>query len=105
MFMSRIFKKTKIGIAITLAAIACPCHLPLTIPFIITVTGGTIFGVSTGNLVVLVILVSLFLFTGGCYFAYHWSKTDQKEPACKISDSVMEDTDYTIRTRNNTSNI
>ena len=72
--------KIKAYIASVVTFIACPCHLPLTLPLLISLTAGTAFGAwlaAPGNLL-LVGVISTVIFIGGLALAFKWST----QPAC-----------------------
>ncbi len=60
------------------AFIACPCHLPLTLPLLISLTAGTAFGVWIANNVILIGAISTGFFIGGLALAFKWLT----QPAC-----------------------
>ncbi len=72
--------KIKAYIASVVAFIACPCHLPLTLPLLISLTAGTVFSTwlaAPGNLL-LVGVISTVIFIGGLELAFKWFT----QPAC-----------------------
>lgn len=54
------------------AFIACPCHLPITLPLLVALTAGTAFGRWLENNMVTVVLISTALFIGGLFLAFKW---------------------------------
>ena len=53
------------GIFLTLTGfLACPCHLPITLPLLIALTAGTALGAFLANHVWLVVAVSTIYFAG-----------------------------------------
>ncbi len=54
------------------AFIACPCHLPLTLPLLISLTAGTAFGAWLVQNTILVGAISTVAFIGGLALALKW---------------------------------
>lgn len=59
-------------IAAFLAFVVCPCHLPLTLPLLLTLTGGSALGLWLASNQWLVWLASTGLFLGGLLLAWYW---------------------------------
>lgn len=70
--------KIKAYVAGVVAFITCPCHLPITLPLLITLTAGTAFGAWLASNVFLVGAISTVIFIGGLALAFKWSA----QPAC-----------------------
>jgi hypothetical protein len=58
--------------AAVLAFVVCPCHLPLTLPLLLTLTGGSALGLWLASNQLLVWLASTGLFLGGLLLAWYW---------------------------------
>ncbi len=72
--------KIKAYVAGVVAFITCPCHLPLTLPLLISLTAGTAFSAwlaAPGNLLI-VGVISTVVFIGGLALAFKWFT----QPAC-----------------------
>jgi hypothetical protein len=59
-------------IAASIAFTVCPCHLPFTLPLLLTLTVGTAVGGWLAHNTYMVYLGSLILFVGGLIFAGKW---------------------------------
>lgn len=70
--MLQIWHTVKGGVATVVALIACPCHLPITLPLLITLTAGTAFGAWLENNTVTVGIISTVIFVGGLALAFKW---------------------------------
>ena len=70
--------KIKAYIASVGAFIACPCHLPLTLPLLISLTAGTAFSTWLTHNTLLVVVISTVVFIGGLALAFKWFN----QPAC-----------------------
>ena len=70
--------KIKAYIASVVALIACPCHLPLTLPLLISLTAGTVFSAWLVQNTILVGLISTVAFIGGLALAFRWFN----QPVC-----------------------
>jgi hypothetical protein len=57
------------------AFIACPCHLPLTLPLLLSLTAGTALGAWLSQNVTLVFVLSTATFLGGLALALKWLGT------------------------------
>lgn len=57
------------------AFIACPCHLPLTLPLLLGLTAGTALGAWLSQNVTLVYVLSTAYFIGGLALALKWLGT------------------------------
>ena len=72
--------KIKAYVAGVVAFITCPCHLPLTLPLLISLTAGTAFSawLAAPGTMLLVGAISTVAFVGGLALAFKWST----QPAC-----------------------
>ena len=72
--------KIKAYSASVVAFIACPCHLPLTLPLLISLTAGMAFStwLAAPHNLLLVGVISTVLFIGGLALAFKWFA----QPAC-----------------------
>lgn len=59
-------------LAAGLALIACPCHLLVTLPLLLSVTAGTGVGVYLEQNPGVVVVVSIIVFIGGLVLAFRW---------------------------------
>lgn len=59
-------------VAGVVALIACPCHLPITLPLLITLTAGTAFSTWLADNKLLVGGISTVIFLGGIALALKW---------------------------------
>jgi mercuric ion transport protein len=66
-------------LAAGLALIACPCHLVVTLPLILSVTAGTGVGVYIKQNLGVVIAVSIIAFIGGLALASRWLRSGVSE--------------------------
>jgi len=70
--------------AVVTAFIACPCHLPITLPIILSLTAGTALGAwIADNRDLLVALLTLY-FLGGLALGFYWLNKEEK-PAARPS--------------------
>jgi mercuric ion transport protein len=87
--------KIKAYAAGVVAFITCPCHLPLTLPLLISLTAGTAFGAWLAQNTVLVGVISTIAFIGGLALAYRWvSQPDcppARTPAAKVPHASSQD--------------
>ncbi len=67
-----IFYRVRGYLAAGLALIACPCHLVVTLPLILSLTAGTGMGVYLKQNPGLVVVVSIIVFIGGLVLAMRW---------------------------------
>ena len=58
--------------------VACPCHLPITLPIVLSLTAGTALGAWLLENTVLVYVLSTFIFIGGMALGWVWlNKADK----------------------------
>jgi hypothetical protein len=76
-------------VAGAVALIACPCHLPLTLPILLVLTAGTAVGGWLANNSMLIYSISVVLFIGGLLLAGKWLVVDKAE-VCEIEQEVAE---------------
>ena len=86
--------KIKASVAGVVAFIACPCHLPLTLPLLISLTARTAFGAWLAQNIVLVGVIATVAFIGGLALAFKWFT----QPACPPISSATPSL-YTRKTR------
>lgn len=85
--MRTIWQKIRVGLAVVVAVVACPCHLPLTLPLLLAASGGTLLGFSAGTAMVPLFIASTVLFIGALYFSVLWINSRAKAPVCKTRTS------------------
>ena len=71
-------------LAAGLALIACPCHLLVTLPLLLSVTAGTGMGVYLNQNPVVVVAVSFVAFIGGLVLAVRWLGSHKSEDAASF---------------------
>jgi mercuric ion transport protein len=59
-------------VAGAVAFVACPCHLPITLPLLIVLTAGTAFGTWLENNTLTVGVILTIIFIGGIVLAFKW---------------------------------
>ncbi len=62
------------------AFIACPCHLPITLPLLISLTAGTAFSAWLADNKVLVGVLATVVFIGGVALAFKWFSKPARPP-------------------------
>lgn len=68
-------------VAMVVGFIACPCHLPITLPIAISLTAGTATGVWLTNNTFLLGSIMTVIFLGGLGLGYYWiNKEEQSAP-------------------------
>jgi mercuric ion transport protein len=70
--MLQIWRVAKGYVAGAVAFVACPCHLPITLPLLIALTAGTAFGAWLEHNIVTAGLISTTVFIGGAVLAFKW---------------------------------
>lgn len=81
--MVRLWFKGRRYLAAGVAFISCPCHLVVTLPLLLSLTGGTAVGAFLSSNIWLIIAVSFLLFGGSLALAYRWWGAEAK--SCRIS--------------------
>ena len=77
----QMFKGTVAGLV---ALIACPCHLPLTIPALLVMTSGTALGIWLAANTWFVWIGSFVLFLGGLALAFLWLGQSETSGQCQV---------------------
>jgi len=70
-------------LAAVVALVTCPCHLPVTLPILISLTAGTALGAWLQDNAPIVGGISTALFIGGLALALKWIS----QPACPFATS------------------
>ncbi|OUC06344.1 hypothetical protein RY27_21640 [Litorilinea aerophila] len=70
--------------ASVIALIACPCHLPLTIPLLLALTSGTALGLWLASNQWLIWMASFVLFLGGLLLAVNWLGQGEQSAQCQL---------------------
>lgn len=65
------------------AFVVCPCHLPLTLPILLTLTAGTAVGGWLASNTTLIYAASAILFIGGLILAGKWLMANEVE-SCEV---------------------
>lgn len=70
--MLKVWYSIKGYLAGAVTFITCPCHLPLTLPLLITLTAGTVFGRWLANNTLLVAALVILVFVGSLGMVLGW---------------------------------
>ena len=71
-------------LAMVVGFVACPCHLPITLPIAISLTAGTATGAWLTNNTILLGSIMTVIFLGGLGLGYYWmNKEEQSAPKLK----------------------
>ena len=70
--MIDVWYKIRGYLAGAVALVACPCHLPLTVPLVLSLTAGTAAGVFFERYLGVAIVILAALFVGGLILAFQW---------------------------------
>lgn len=73
------------------AFIICPCHLPLTLPLLLTLTASTAVGGWLANNTTIIYIASFVFFIGGLLLAGRWLIADETK-ACEIDTKEKQPT-------------
>ncbi|MBI1280124.1 MAG: hypothetical protein GC179_18490 [Anaerolineaceae bacterium] len=90
----QILKTIRPVISGIVALVSCPCHLPLTLPILLSLTAGTVFGMWLGNNVSWVVGISTVLFLVSLVLTYRWSTISQSHALPIQSDQRSETSSY-----------
>ena len=66
------WQKIRSGVMFVLSAITCPCHLPITLPLLISLTAGTAFSSWLVSNIIVIGTISTVVFIGGMALAVIW---------------------------------
>lgn len=75
----KIWKSIRGFVAGTVAFLACPCHLPITLPIFLTLTAGTAVGGWFATNTPFIYTASAVLFAGGLFLAGKWLLAEKME--------------------------
>ncbi|MBI3159443.1 MAG: thioredoxin family protein [Chloroflexi bacterium] len=78
--MRRKINGMKGWISVAIGVIACPCHLPITLPIALSLTAGTVAGAWITNNTLLIGGVFTVLFLGGLGLGFHWLSKEEALP-------------------------
>lgn len=76
--MAVLWYRTRGLLASIIALVACPCHLPASLPLLISLTAGTAFSIWLAHNILLAGVISTAVFVGGLGLALNWSN----QPYC-----------------------
>jgi hypothetical protein len=65
----------------------CPCHLPITLPFLLALTAGTVFGAFLANNVWLIVAVSTIYFLGALTLGWRYVMQAEKSVRCIFAEN------------------
>ncbi|QPC83039.1 hypothetical protein G4Y79_01295 [Phototrophicus methaneseepsis] len=68
--MTHFWKNLQMGITGFIALVSCPCHLPATLPIILTLTAGTSLGLWIANNTGVVAIISSLIFVGSMFLTF-----------------------------------
>lgn len=67
-----------------IALVACPCHLPLTLPILLAVTAGTAMSGWLVSNSATVYIASVIIFAGSIYLSARWLLSGEKRPSTSV---------------------
>jgi hypothetical protein len=82
--------KIKAYAAGVVALIACPCHLPITLPLLVSLTAGTVLGSWLAQNTVPVGVISTVAFIGGLALAFKWFTQPTCPPVANAMPSLSK---------------
>ncbi len=81
--------------------VSCPCHLPLTLPLLLSLTAGTRLGIWLGNNTASVVGGSVVIFVSSLLLTLRWARTSGQtyliEPNEKIAANIQENSEYQVK--------
>lgn len=80
--MTHYLKKVRIGVSGFVALVSCPCHLPVTLPIILTITAGTSLGIWIANNTGIVAIISSAIFAGSLFLTFRLA--NKQDEVCRI---------------------
>lgn len=80
--MPHFWKNLRIGVSGFVALASCPCHLPVTLPIILTITAGTSLGLWIANNTGMVMVISSVVFVGSLLVTFRWA--NKQDEVCRI---------------------
>lgn len=86
--MKNTINETKGWAAVAVGFVACPCHLPITLPILISLTAGTAMGAWLSNNTFLFGSILTVIFLGGLGIGYYWINKEE-QPAPKAAAGPM----------------
>ena len=90
--MSTIIQSVRGYICIGLGFAACPCHLPITLPLVLSLTAGTVLGAWLATNTPLVYALSTVLFFGWLTLGFTWLNTGSKRQVQVDSERQQKNT-------------
>lgn len=81
------WKEIRSSISGIIAFMSCPCHLPITIPIILSLTAGTGFGVWLANHQSFIIGATTVVFVLSLLLMFRWAMTPT--PACPVPENTV----------------
>lgn len=82
--MMQLWHRLRGYLAAGVALVACPCHLPLTVPLLLALTGGTALGVWLAAHQGVIFVASAVLFLAGLGLWLRWLGSPPRSPACRV---------------------
>lgn len=76
-----IWHQVKGWVAVITAFVACPCHLPITLPLILSLTAGTGLGAWIANNRDLFVALLTVYFLAGLGLGFYWFNKEEKSAA------------------------
>ena len=103
--MMGIWQHVRGYVAGVVALVACPCHIPLTLPIVLSLTAGTAVGVFLERYSGWVYAFSAALFVGGLILAAYWmgSNNSKEGASCPPKQARLGQTQLTPRGEKRTS--
>lgn len=85
--MTHFWKSLRIGITGFIALVSCPCHLPATLPIILTLTAGTSLGLWIANNTGGIAIISSLIFVGSLFLTFRL--VNKREDVCSTMAEIQ----------------
>jgi mercuric ion transport protein len=67
------WRTIRVWVSAFVAFVSCPCHLPLTLPVILSLTAGTVLGAWLADNTATIIVISTVMFASSVFVTWRWS--------------------------------
>lgn len=82
-----VWRRIRVGFAVALAVVTCPCHLPLILPLVLSATAGTSVGAVISKSPTVFVLVLVALFGGSLFLTFRLQNKKSKVSACEVGEA------------------
>jgi len=84
----RLWQEIRWLVSAVIAMVSCPCHLPLTLPVLLSLTAGTVVGTWLAHNTPVIVGGSVVIFVSSLLLTLRWSRTSPQGCPTELNEKI-----------------